>query len=1015
MGPNKVFSSFMSSFGSKRDNKHPPSPESPTSPDLQAAKRPGTPQQNVPRQPSNIRVSPERGSDSNGMKNSSRPMSMVQTYQPPVVDLGGDIEPELQPIFGYLSSHQNKLYQEGYFLKLDDQGVDGRPKADRTWTECFAQLVGTILSLWDAAELDAAGADGEVLPTFINIADASIKMIEALPTRANDEQPLQNVLSISTAGKNRYLLHFNSHHSLVQWTAAIRLCLFEYTTLHESYTGALIAGKGKKLNNINQITSPNVEFKYQDWCRVRFGAGTPWRQCWCVISPPDKKELAELKKEMKKKKSVYDRSKPPVLKGNIKFYESMNVKKKSIPIASISDAYSAFAIFPQSNHLIEASTLLKLEGTITIHSDPPSTTEGFVYVLPDVHAAVSGFEILLRWLFPAFDAFHMYGRPTRLVADPLDPRCLMFAMPTERRYGYLDVIDVAGLISTEGSQLWSEKEWRKRLKDLTQRRMTAISAGGGSRRGSRRGHRDSITDRVSIRSTPAVSWGVPPTDVPHDDALPRTDSAPPRSQSGFQPPQVPAHKHHRSASDNFASSPRRQMDGSFDTPPAPPPHGSMRDEYSAQNEYGPDSDFTATPVDIRSTASPMNVQPVAKPPGFSHAPNSAPPANKMNNSPELRRAKSRMSTGTLHQIAGAGGIAAQQGVAKYKADVEEEDRRHQRGGPPQDRGVNTAAYAPPGTSYANQGPREGLLGPQRPSFDNSQPLRQPEESVTFQQTNIPSYYHNAPSQHYPNLGRPADLDGPKGPPLAALANPAVVAATGNYGANRTSYDSSRSSQDSNRRSLQRKPLPPNSPTRGMGPPGSPQRPGTAGSRSEQQRIDQFNQSSYAIRSGRPSVEIAGGSRPGTGYSGQSGDGYGRGMQRPSFEERQMQQRPSYEQQQPPRVPPHQYQQQQQYPPQQQYRGSFEERGRQQQQQGGSLSPARSNPDTSFAYRQPHHAQNQQQYDRQPRQQRSSPNVSQPPTGMTQEQMQYQQQMARQQQILFYQQQKAQREREHYRE
>ena len=55
--------------------------------------------------------------------------------------------------------------------------ADGRPNADRSWTECFAQLVGTVLSLWDAAALDAAGQDGEVVPTFINLTDASIKMV----------------------------------------------------------------------------------------------------------------------------------------------------------------------------------------------------------------------------------------------------------------------------------------------------------------------------------------------------------------------------------------------------------------------------------------------------------------------------------------------------------------------------------------------------------------------------------------------------------------------------------------------------------------------------------------------------------------------------------------------------------------------------------------------------------------------------------------------------------------------
>jgi CCR4-NOT transcriptional complex subunit CAF120 len=62
------------------------------------------------------------------------------------------------------------------FLVIDPF-TEGKPNVDRNWTECFAQLVGTVLSLWDAAALDAAGQDGEVAPTFINLADASIKMV----------------------------------------------------------------------------------------------------------------------------------------------------------------------------------------------------------------------------------------------------------------------------------------------------------------------------------------------------------------------------------------------------------------------------------------------------------------------------------------------------------------------------------------------------------------------------------------------------------------------------------------------------------------------------------------------------------------------------------------------------------------------------------------------------------------------------------------------------------------------
>ena len=63
------------------------------------------------------------------------------------------------------------------FVEGANTTTGGRAIADRNWTECFAQLVGTVLSLWDAGLLDAAGQDGEVVPSFVNLSDASIKMV----------------------------------------------------------------------------------------------------------------------------------------------------------------------------------------------------------------------------------------------------------------------------------------------------------------------------------------------------------------------------------------------------------------------------------------------------------------------------------------------------------------------------------------------------------------------------------------------------------------------------------------------------------------------------------------------------------------------------------------------------------------------------------------------------------------------------------------------------------------------
>ena len=60
-------------------------------------------------------------------RSASRPMSMVQAYQPPLMEIAQDTIPELQPIFTFLNSHSNKLYQEGYFLKLNDLDSRGLP------------------------------------------------------------------------------------------------------------------------------------------------------------------------------------------------------------------------------------------------------------------------------------------------------------------------------------------------------------------------------------------------------------------------------------------------------------------------------------------------------------------------------------------------------------------------------------------------------------------------------------------------------------------------------------------------------------------------------------------------------------------------------------------------------------------------------------------------------------------------------------------------------------------------
>jgi CCR4-NOT transcriptional complex subunit CAF120 len=126
--------SFMSQWGGSNQNtlqKNPPSAAPSPGPASPAPPSPSTKQPvtsanfaqsataldsyNNERPPS--RATQRERSDSRA---SVRPMSMIQTYQPPVMEVSQDTLPELQRIFTFLNSHSNKLYQEGYFLKFHD-------------------------------------------------------------------------------------------------------------------------------------------------------------------------------------------------------------------------------------------------------------------------------------------------------------------------------------------------------------------------------------------------------------------------------------------------------------------------------------------------------------------------------------------------------------------------------------------------------------------------------------------------------------------------------------------------------------------------------------------------------------------------------------------------------------------------------------------------------------------------------------------------------------------------------
>lgn len=387
--------------------------------------------------------------------------------------INGDISPELVPIITLLSAQVHRRYHYGMFLLLHDLKADGTP-ATRQWEHCYGVLLGTQLALWDAKELSNSRTNEEEpnlkkvasRPTFINFTDASVRNLDSEDhiTSTGDSKitknDLDNILVVSTTLKNRYFLKFKNSKSFRTWDAAIRLSLFEFTALQEAYTGSFLSSRGVKLGDI-QVIMADTKFTYEDWVSVRFGTGMPWKRCYAVISPQSGK---------KKKTS----------KGSICFYENDRKIKKSNAMTTVVDAKALYAVYPSSPILIDTSTIIKLEGFVSFEkNEEPQQTN--IFIMPEKHQGVPGYDTIIRFLIPAMNAFYLYGRPKGLIANRVDPHSLLFALPTLPHVSYLQVDDVLSLTNDEAYLHWSATDWRDNIVHLLQKKLSKGYKGCGSK------------------------------------------------------------------------------------------------------------------------------------------------------------------------------------------------------------------------------------------------------------------------------------------------------------------------------------------------------------------------------------------------------------------------------------------------------------------------------------------------------------------------------------------------------
>ncbi|KAI9254438.1 hypothetical protein BDA99DRAFT_540197 [Phascolomyces articulosus] len=360
-----------------------------------------------------------------------KPATQMTTRQ---VKIPGD----MQQVHDLSEHFHRKVYMEGYLLKMNAFNTDGRQHNDQRWVQHYVELCGPVLTLWNAETTE----EGETLrqasnPEYINITDSYVNLIDQ-----------EGQFMLNSAGANRYIFQTtpstsnttnnNNSGSAQTWVLAIRLACFEGARIHEFYTRRFVIASRHA-----DIVTKRVP-KVEGWLQVRFPGQTGWKKYWTVVT-----DRRTEKKLIFSKKSVMTR-------GQLMFYES---KKAKFPVKSMVNVVQAYTIYPESPQLIDLATMMKVEGKIMDWN----TTTGAQKVYRDAASTLvmaTNAKELTQWLVGTFDFFRLYGRPEKLLDDPMNSNALNFGEP--RRNGdlprlFLEVHEAYQVKVNQGETLLDNK------------------------------------------------------------------------------------------------------------------------------------------------------------------------------------------------------------------------------------------------------------------------------------------------------------------------------------------------------------------------------------------------------------------------------------------------------------------------------------------------------------------------------------------------------------------------------
>ncbi|KAI8140256.1 hypothetical protein BJV82DRAFT_623331 [Fennellomyces sp. T-0311] len=328
-----------------------------------------------------------------------------------------EVPSDMQSVQRLSENFNNKVYMEGYLAKMNDLAVDGRTCTDRRWAEHYVELCGPVLTLWNTET-----SSERSFPEYINVTDSLVDLV--------DQDNRQFILN--SAGENRYIFQSNDANAQT-WALAIRLACFECSRIHEIYTRRFVSRYSESLIK----RSPKVE----GWLQVRFPGQREWKKYWTVVTD------RRTEKRLFGKKSVPTR-------GQLMFYES---KKAKLPVKTIVNVVQAYTIYPESPQLIDLATMMKVEGNI--YDNKSDKEQKVTRAAASTLLVAANPRELSQWLVGTFDAFKLYGRPSKLLDEPADSNALNFGEP---RYGknlprlFLEVVE-AQSVNVRGETLLDNK------------------------------------------------------------------------------------------------------------------------------------------------------------------------------------------------------------------------------------------------------------------------------------------------------------------------------------------------------------------------------------------------------------------------------------------------------------------------------------------------------------------------------------------------------------------------------